>query len=67
MATVQRISAWKIADSGQIDADGSYKVEFRFGLDVSQLPRPFQIGAFGQSDWKVSASATRQLGPESPK
>ena len=51
----------------QIDPDGSYKVEFRFGLDVSQLPRPFQIGAFGQSDWKVSASATRQLGPESPK
>lgn len=67
MATVQRISAWKIADSAQVDADGSYKVEFRFGLDVSQLPRPFQIGAFGQSDWKVSASATRHLGPESPK
>lgn len=67
MATVQRISAWKIAEAGQIEPDGNYKVEFRFGLDVSQLPRPFQIGAFGQSDWKVSASATRQLGPESPK
>lgn len=67
MATVQRISAWKIADAGQIDADASYRVEFRFGLDVSQLPRPFQIGAFGQSDWKVSASAMRQLSPESSK
>ncbi|MEP6969692.1 MAG: DUF4390 domain-containing protein [Betaproteobacteria bacterium] len=67
MATLQRISAWKIADAGQIDADGSYRVEFRFGLDVSQLPRPFQIGAFGQSDWKVSASAVRQLSPENPK
>jgi len=67
MATVQRISAWKIADTGQVDADGSYRIEFRFGLDVSQLPRPFQIGAFGQSDWKVSASAVRQLGPESAK
>lgn len=67
MATILRISAWKIAETGQIDADGSYRVEFRFGLDVSQLPRPFQIGAFGQSDWKVSASATRQLGPEGPK
>jgi len=67
MATLQRISAWKIADAAQMDADGSYRVEFRFGLDVSQLPRPFQIGAFGQSDWKVSATATRQLGPESPK
>ena len=67
MATVQRISGWKIADMAQIDPDGTYRVDFRFSLDVSQLPRPFQIGAFGQSDWKVSASATRQLGPESSK
>lgn len=67
MATILRISAWKIADTGQMEADGSYRVEFRFSLDVSQLPRPFQIGAFGQSDWKVSASATRQLGPEGSK
>lgn len=67
MATIMRISGWKIAETGQIDADGSYRVEFRFSLDVSQLPRPFQIGAFGQSDWKVSASATRQLGPEGLK
>jgi len=67
MATVQRISGWKIADMAQIDPDGSYRVDFRFSLDLSQLPRPFQIGAFGQSDWKVSASATRQLGPESSK
>ena len=67
MATVQRISGWKIVDTAQIDPDGTYRVDFRFSLDVSQLPRPFQIGAFGQSDWKVSASATRQLGPESSK
>ncbi len=67
MATVQRISGWKIADSAQIDPDGSYRVDFRFSLDLSQLPRPFQIGAFGQSDWKVSVSATRQLIPENSK
>lgn len=67
MDTVQRISGWKIAEAAHIEADATYWVEFRFGLDVSQLPRPFQIGAFGQSDWRVSVSATRQLGPESPK
>ncbi len=67
MATVQRISGWKIADMAQIEPDGSYRVDFRFSLDMSQLPRPFQIGAFGQSDWKISVSATRQLDPESSK
>ena len=64
MATMQRISSWRIADPGQIDADATLKVEFRFGLDMSQLPRPFQIGAFGQSAWNVGVSASEQIGPE---
>lgn len=64
MATIQRISSWKIADASVIDADATYKVEFRFGLDTTQLPRVFQIGAFGQSDWSIGVSATGQIGPE---
>jgi hypothetical protein len=64
MSTMQRISAWKIADASMIDADATHKVEFRFSLDTTQLPRPFQIGAFGQSDWSVGVSATQQIGPE---
>lgn len=64
MSTMQRISGWKIADAAMIDADATLKVEFRFGLDVTQLPRPFQIGAFGQSDWKVGVGASQQIGPE---
>lgn len=65
MATMERISGWKIADASVIDNDATHKVDFHFGLDTSQLPRPFQIGAFGQSDWKISVSASQQIGPES--
>lgn len=64
MAAMQRISGWRIADAAQIDAGATLKVEFRFGLDMSQLPRPFQIGAFGQSDWNVGVRASQQIGPE---
>ncbi len=64
LATMLRISSWKIADASALEGDGMHKVEFRFGLDMSQLPRPFQIGAFGQSDWKVGVSASQQIGPE---
>ena len=64
MASMQRIAGWKIADASVIDNDATHMVEFRFGLDMSQLPRPFQIGAFGQSDWKVGVSASHQIGPE---
>jgi len=61
LAALQRISHWRIADSAQVDAETTHTVEFRFRLDVSQLPRPFQIGAVGQSDWNLSASRAVRL------
>lgn len=67
MTTLQRISGWKIADAGVIDDDATLKVEFRFSLDMAQLPRPFQIGAFGQSDWNISVTASQHIGPEGTK
>ena len=64
MAAVQRISHWKIAEPGDVDPDGRYSVDFRFRLDVSQLPRPFQIGAVGHADWNITASRNQRLGFE---
>jgi hypothetical protein len=67
LAAVRRISHWKIAEANDLDADGRYTVNFRFRLDVSQLPRPFQIGAVGQSDWNVATARTQRLPGESPR
>jgi hypothetical protein len=67
LAVVQRISHWKIADIAEIDPEARYNVDFRFRLDVSQLPRPFQIGAVGQADWNIAASRNQRLVTESPK
>jgi len=64
MSALQRLSGWKIADASVLERDATLKVDFRFSLDLAQLPRPFQIGAFGQSDWTISASAMQQIGPE---
>jgi hypothetical protein len=61
LAAIQRISHWKIAEPGDIDPESRYSVDFRFRLDVSQLPRPFQIGAVGHSDWSISASRNVRL------
>jgi hypothetical protein len=67
MTAVQRFSGWKVADASVIDTDATHKVEFRFGLDLAQLPRPFQIGAFGHSDWSISAKSTQQISPEAAR
>ncbi len=61
MAAIQRISRWRIADAAEIDPAAPHTVEFRFRLDLSQLPRPFQIGVAGQRDWTIAVEDSRQL------
>ena len=67
LAAIQRISHWKIAEGSDIDPEARYNVDFRFRLDVSQLPRPFQIGAVGQSDWSINAARNVRLAFEPPR
>jgi hypothetical protein len=64
LAAVQRISGWKIAELGDVDPERRYSVTLRFRLDVSQLPRPFQIGVVGHSDWNLSVERTMKLSAE---
>lgn len=67
LATLKRISRWKIADTSELDSSLKYRVEYRFRLDLSQLPLPFQIGALGQSNWIVSVNLQSMLSlDESP-
>jgi Domain of unknown function (DUF4390) len=68
LSAMQRLSRWKIAESAEIEPDISYKFEFRFNLDLAQLPRPFQIGVVGQKDWTVSVAIDErmQIGPFRP-
>lgn len=61
LSAIKRISRWKIADAADLDRSLTYKVEFRFRLDLSQLPLPFQIGALGQNDWNVGVSLDAPL------
>ena len=67
LGAVQRIANWRISEPGEVDADARHLVVLRFRLDVSQLPRPFQIGVVGQSDWSISAVRAVRLSPEPAK
>lgn len=61
MAAIRRISAWRIAEAGEIDAGVHYNVDFRFQLDLTQLPRVFQIGTLGQSEWNIALARSQRL------
>ncbi len=67
LSAIKRVSKWKVAEAGELDGATKYKLDFRFKLDLGQLPRPFQIGALGQSDWDIAASLLTPLVAESGK
>ena len=67
LAAMQRLSHWKIADISDLDIEQRHIVEFRFRLDVSQLPRPLQIGTLGQSDWDIAGAVRLPLTLESAR
>ncbi len=58
LTAIKRINAWRLADASELELGQKYRVEFRFRLDLTQLPRPFQIGAIGQSDWDLAVVAS---------
>lgn len=67
LSSIQRFSRWKIAERDVIEADAVHTVLFRFRLDMSQLPRPFQIGAVGRSGWNLLVSRSQRLAAEPAK
>ena len=61
LSAVQRLSRWRIADNAEVEPDVVHKFEFSFRLDLSQLPRPFQIGVAGQRDWNIAVQVNERL------
>jgi hypothetical protein len=44
-----------IADTSDLQPGTAYQVSVRMRLDVSQLPKPFQITALGSREWNLSS------------
>ena len=56
---IRRQSGWKVAEMADLDLEARQYIAYRFRLDFSQLPRPFQIAAGNQAEWTVVVA--RQL------
>ncbi|MCE2783098.1 DUF4390 domain-containing protein [Limnohabitans sp.] len=61
LSVIRRQSAWRLVDLQSLSPDARQRVRYNFKLDVSQLPRPFQIAAGGQTDWNLQVSRTLRL------
>ena len=61
LSAIERVSRWRIADASDVEPGVTHTLNFRFRLDLSQLPRPFQIGMAGQRDWNIDIDITQRL------
>ncbi len=52
---VQHVAHLKVADAKDLKPGQTYQLGGHFELDLSQLPRPFQLNVGSQSDWQLQA------------
>ena len=64
LSMIRRQSGWKLAELADLDPDARYNLNYRFRLDVAQLPRPFQIAAGSQADWSLGLSRNLRIPAE---
>ena len=64
LGVIRRQSGWKVADMADLNPEARQYVSYRFKLDVSQLPRPFQIASGNQADWNLQVGSQLRLSPE---
>ncbi len=59
LQAVGSIGGWRVIDGNQLDASKSYTSSLRMTLDLSKLPKPFQVNALNNRDWNVSSDWLR--------
>jgi hypothetical protein len=55
LQTVGSIGGWRVIDNNQIDPSKPYTAALRMTLDLSKLPKPFQVNALNNRDWNVTS------------
>lgn len=57
MQMLSRLRNWVVVEKGDktVRAGETYQADLRLRLDITQLPRPFQITALGNKDWSLSS------------
>jgi len=61
LAVIGRQSGWKIADMADFSPGARQYIGYRFWLDFSQLPRPFQIAAGNQAEWTLNVAKQMRI------
>ncbi|SOZ36687.1 DUF4390 domain-containing protein [Cupriavidus neocaledonicus] len=56
---IQRVRGWRVFERNAVKPGETYSAEVRMRLDLSQLPKPFQINAVNTRDWNLASDWRR--------
>lgn len=56
---VSRLRNWQVIEKGEIKADQTYLAGLRMRLDLTQMPKTFQVSALSNRDWNLSSDWVR--------
>ena len=59
IGVMTRVRNWRVAERGALKPGDNYLAEVRMRLDVSQLPKPFQINAITDREWTMESDWRR--------
>lgn len=59
LQAVGTIGSWRVIDNGQLDPSKSYTANVRMALELSKLPKPFQVNALNNKEWNVTSDWLR--------
>lgn len=60
LGLLKSVRQWKVIEKGMLSPGDSYEAQVRMRLDVTQLPKPFQVNAITSREWSL-ASDWREL------
>ena len=56
---IRQVRGWRVFDRDDVKLGVPYQAEVRMRLDLSQLPKPFQVNAVNTRDWNLSSDWRR--------
>ena len=55
LALLKSVRNWKVADKTMLSPREEYDAQVRMRLDVTQLPKPFQVNAITSREWTLAS------------
>ena len=59
LKVLSRVRSWQVLERKEIDAGTEYQAALRMRLDVTQLPKPFQVNALTNREWSLASDWQR--------